>query len=70
MAVGMGSYTGTGRAKCGMCKKIIPKGENGLEGWAYRNVTKFCRRCVVLLLFELKTSKQIDEVLLMREMMK
>ena len=45
--VSMGRYVGTGRAKCGCCGKVIPKGEVGYEVWAYHDNTKYCFKCVI-----------------------
>ena len=54
----------------GSCRKIIKNGEETLEARAYHDCAKFCRRCIVKELFNLKTNKQIDEVSALVEMTK
>ena len=44
--MGLTKYTGTGRAKCKECDRVIKKGEKGLESWGYRMSQKFCNDCI------------------------
>jgi len=43
-------YIGTGRARCNICKKQIPKGVIGVAEQDYHLSHKYCRKCVKKLL--------------------